>query len=317
MNEARARLIDVETRAPALIEPLTELVIRAGAAILAVNRSAHEGRRQARRIAGDGSRSRRRPHHRRRPGAARAANIRRCPKSASIWRRRHIRDSFFLIDPLDGTKEFVAGRNEFTVNLALVTEGKPLLGIVGAPALGLVWRGLVGRGAERLTRCEYVRSGPSSRSAPAPARPPDNPGRWRSAARMAMPGPKPLSTAAGRGPGEARLGGQIRPGRGGRSRYLSPPRPHLRMGRRGRTCGGHRGRRQGDGLGRAPSCISAWGGRISSCRNSSPGAIRRRRQFECYCASPCCSSGQRASASFKNRAGSAAKAARCSSRPNR
>jgi len=57
---------------------------------------------------------------------------------------------FILVDPLDGTKEFVAGRAEFTVNLALVTNGAPLLGIVGAPALGFVWRGLVGRGAERL-----------------------------------------------------------------------------------------------------------------------------------------------------------------------
>jgi 3'(2'), 5'-bisphosphate nucleotidase len=59
--------------------------------------------------------------------------------------------TFFLIDPLDGTKEFVAGRNEFTVNLALVVNGTPRLGIIGAPALGLIWRGLVGRGAERLT----------------------------------------------------------------------------------------------------------------------------------------------------------------------
>ena len=58
--------------------------------------------------------------------------------------------SFFLIDPLDGTKEFVAGRGEFTVNIALVSNGTPLLGIIGAPALGLIWRGLVGRGAERL-----------------------------------------------------------------------------------------------------------------------------------------------------------------------
>src|SRR4029453_2392844 len=60
-------------------------------------------------------------------------------------------ESFFLIDPLDGTKEFVAGRNEFTVNLEPVSHGTPLLGIVSAPALGLIWRGMVGGGAERLT----------------------------------------------------------------------------------------------------------------------------------------------------------------------
>src|SRR5437879_13838355 len=65
------------------------------------------------------------------------------------WRLPY-RGSFFLIDPLDGTKEFVAGRSEFTVNLALVTGATPLLGIIGAPGLGLIWRGLVGRGAERL-----------------------------------------------------------------------------------------------------------------------------------------------------------------------
>jgi 3'(2'), 5'-bisphosphate nucleotidase len=59
--------------------------------------------------------------------------------------------AFFLVDPLDGTKEFVAGRNEFTVNVALVVNGTPLLGIIGAPALGLIWRGLVGQGSERLT----------------------------------------------------------------------------------------------------------------------------------------------------------------------
>jgi 3'(2'), 5'-bisphosphate nucleotidase len=60
-------------------------------------------------------------------------------------------DSFFLVDPLDGTKEFVAGRNEFTVNVALVTCGSPLLGIISAPALGTIWRGIVGQRAERLT----------------------------------------------------------------------------------------------------------------------------------------------------------------------
>ena len=79
---------------------------------------------------------------------------RRCRKSACRPRQPPFRGSFFLVDPLDGTKEFVAGRDEFTVNVALVTEGTPLLGIVGAPAFGWLWRGLVGRGAERLTLSE-------------------------------------------------------------------------------------------------------------------------------------------------------------------
>ena len=57
---------------------------------------------------------------------------------------------FILLDPLDGTREFLAGRNEFTVNLGLVSGGVPILGCIAAPALGIVWRGMVGRGAERL-----------------------------------------------------------------------------------------------------------------------------------------------------------------------
>lgn len=43
---------------------------------------------------------------------------------------------FFLVDPLDGTKEFVAARGEFTVNIALVEDGVPVYGLVLAPALG-------------------------------------------------------------------------------------------------------------------------------------------------------------------------------------
>lgn len=41
---------------------------------------------------------------------------------------------FFLVDPLDGTKEFIAGRDEFTVNIALIEAGAPVLGVVFAPA---------------------------------------------------------------------------------------------------------------------------------------------------------------------------------------
>ncbi|MGE0036065.1 MAG: 3'(2'),5'-bisphosphate nucleotidase CysQ [Xanthobacteraceae bacterium] len=57
---------------------------------------------------------------------------------------------FVLVDPLDGTRELIAGRDEFTVNVALVTAGRPHLGVVAAPALGQIWRGFPDRGAERL-----------------------------------------------------------------------------------------------------------------------------------------------------------------------
>ncbi len=151
--------------AAALMEPLTELVVRAGAAILAVNRAAM-------RIEGkvDGS-----PVTEADLAADRIINdglTRVIPEVPALSEERAplakppYQGSFFLIDPLDGTKEFVAGRSEFTVNLALVTNGSPLLGIIGAPALGLIWRGLVGRGAERLTT-----EGESSRIEPIHTRP--------------------------------------------------------------------------------------------------------------------------------------------------
>jgi 3'(2'), 5'-bisphosphate nucleotidase len=46
---------------------------------------------------------------------------------------------FWLVDPLDGTKEFVAKRDDFTVNVALVEDGRPMLGVVSAPAHGLLF----------------------------------------------------------------------------------------------------------------------------------------------------------------------------------
>ena len=58
--------------------------------------------------------------------------------------------SFVLVDPLDGTRELLAGRDEFTVNVAVMTGGRPRIGIVAAPALGVLWRGIEGQGAERL-----------------------------------------------------------------------------------------------------------------------------------------------------------------------
>ena len=136
-----------------LMAPLTELVALAGAAILKVDRTrmridgkadgspVTEADLAADRIIADGL-------NRLAPDIPALSEERVTPGSgggpAGCPRQ------FFLIDPLDGTKEFVAGRNEFTVNLALVVDGTPLLGIIGAPALGLIWRGLVGQGAERL-----------------------------------------------------------------------------------------------------------------------------------------------------------------------
>jgi 3'(2'), 5'-bisphosphate nucleotidase len=150
MNEAGGQPIGGEAAAR-LIEPLTELVIRAGEAILAVNRAAMrvEGKQDGSPVteadlAADTVISQ---------GLARIApEIPFLSEERVDLARAPFEGSFFLVDPLDGTKEFVAGRSEFTVNLALVSEGKPLLGFVSAPALGLLWRGLVGRGAERVVR---------------------------------------------------------------------------------------------------------------------------------------------------------------------
>jgi 3'(2'), 5'-bisphosphate nucleotidase len=59
-------------------------------------------------------------------------------------------DAYVLVDPLDGTRELVAGRDEFCVNIALVTSGRTSLGLIASPALGLIWR-TGAQGAERLT----------------------------------------------------------------------------------------------------------------------------------------------------------------------
>ncbi len=60
-------------------------------------------------------------------------------------------ETYFLVDPLDGTREFIAGRDEYTVNIALMSDRQPTLGVIAAPAHGLLWRGIVGGRAERLS----------------------------------------------------------------------------------------------------------------------------------------------------------------------
>ncbi len=66
---------------------------------------------------------------------------------------------FFLVDPLDGTKEFVTKTGDFTVNIALIRDGRPVLGVVYAPAIGKLYAGIAGAGAS-LAHVEGGKAGP-------------------------------------------------------------------------------------------------------------------------------------------------------------
>jgi 3'(2'), 5'-bisphosphate nucleotidase len=72
---------------------------------------------------------------------------------------------FWLVDPLDGTREFAAGRPEFAVNVGLVRDGAPLLGAVALPATGELFGGIVGAGAWKEDGA--VRRPIAARAAPA------------------------------------------------------------------------------------------------------------------------------------------------------
>ncbi len=65
------------------------------------------------------------------------------------WERRRDWDRYWLVDPLDGTREFVRRNDEFTVNIALVENHRAVLGVVFAPALNLEFSGALGQGAWR------------------------------------------------------------------------------------------------------------------------------------------------------------------------
>jgi 3'(2'), 5'-bisphosphate nucleotidase len=77
-----------------------------------------------------------------------AALAKTCPEipviaeeAASRGEIPSLRADFILVDPLDGTREFLSRNGEFTVNIALIRDGAPLCGVVYAPALDLVWIG--------------------------------------------------------------------------------------------------------------------------------------------------------------------------------
>lgn len=65
-------------------------------------------------------------------------------------------DYFWLVDPLDGTKEFIKGRDEFSVNIALIRKNRPVLGVVFLPALGSLYFAAEGIGSYKLEDLEAV-----------------------------------------------------------------------------------------------------------------------------------------------------------------
>ena len=67
----------------------------------------------------------------------------------ATWDVRHGWNRLWLVDPLDGTREFVKRNGEFSVNLALVEDGVPVFGIVQAPVTGALWHATRGVGAFR------------------------------------------------------------------------------------------------------------------------------------------------------------------------
>ena len=138
----------VRTIDAALADGLTDLVARAAAAILAIAPAALATRLKADKSpvtaadeAADAVIAQ---------GLARLLPGIPVVSEESRERPAALGETFALVDPLDGTKEFVAGLGEYTVNLAIVTDGEPIAGFIAAPALGLLYRGIVGSGAERL-----------------------------------------------------------------------------------------------------------------------------------------------------------------------
>jgi 3'(2'),5'-bisphosphate nucleotidase len=84
-------------------------------------------------------------------------------------------DTFFCVDPLDGTKGFAKGGDEFTVNIALIENAAPTLGVVYAPATGELYAGEPGRALKAMCEPHTARAmTPLEPIAPTPS-----PRRWR------------------------------------------------------------------------------------------------------------------------------------------
>ena len=66
------------------------------------------------------------------------------------WSVRKYWSQYWLVDPLDGTKEFINQNNEFTVNIALIENHNPVLGVIYAPALSTLYYAYKKKGSHKL-----------------------------------------------------------------------------------------------------------------------------------------------------------------------
>jgi 3'(2'), 5'-bisphosphate nucleotidase len=98
----------------------------------------------------------------------------------SEWQR------YWLVDPLDGTKEFISRNGEFTVNIALIVDQRPMLGVVHVPVSGTTYTGIVGQGAWR-----------------------EAPDTGRTAIQVRLPAASPLRVVGSRSHGNPALGAAL------------------------------------------------------------------------------------------------------------
>lgn len=82
------------------------------------------------------------------------------------WSERKTWDTYWLVDPLDGTKEFVKRNDDFTVNVALIRGGKSVMGVIYAPVYGLTYWAVEGMGAFKETAQGFAPIRVSRRSMP-------------------------------------------------------------------------------------------------------------------------------------------------------
>ena len=184
-------------------------------------------------------------------------------------------DYFFLVDPLDGTGDFIHGTGEYSVNIALIQGDRPMAAVVAAPAMGSIWiagddrprERAPGRPGERI-RLARGEGAPGARDGSrGPGEPP---------ARRHRHGSLPLGPVD-RHAAHDLLGPEILPHRLRRGRCLCALRPDHGMGHGGGRPYPHPRRRQRGRPGRRPPHLRPRGPRLSGTAPSRPSATSPSR----------------------------------------